>query len=152
MLVFKIDELTLEEQSSLKRLGVWKNDCPVPINRLRSVKLNSWNFEGKQQVDGQIMVLDAVAESVVQIFKTLYAQKFPLAKVRLMDHYKGDDAKSLSDNNTSCFNFRPIIGSTKLSMHDYGLAIDINPIQNPFIQFPENEIQNSIAIYSPLSS
>ena len=146
---FKIDELTLEEQSSLKSSRVWESDCPIPINRLRIVKLSYWNFEGKEQADGQIMVMDAVGDSVVQIFKTLYEKKFPLAKVRLMDHYEGDDAKSLNDNNTSCFNFRPIIGSTKLSLHGYGLAIDINPIQNPFIEFPENETKKSIAIYSP---
>jgi len=148
--VFQTDELTKSAISSLKQSGVWKSECPVPINRLRIIRLSYWDFEGQQHTDGEIMVLDAVAESVQQIFKTLYTQKFPLAKVRLMDSYQGDDAKSMEDNNTSSFNYRAIIGGSKISLHGYGLAIDINPIQNPFIHFPEDEGQKATAIYSPV--
>lgn len=83
-------------------------------------------------------------------FETLYNEKFPLAKVRLMDHYEGDDTRSMEDNNTSSFSYRAIIGGSKISLHGYGLAIDINPIQNPFIQFPDNEENKAIAIYSPV--
>jgi len=147
--LFQIDELATKEISALKQLGVWKSNCPVPIDRLRIVRLSYWDFEEQEHRDGELMVLDAVAEPVLQIFKALYAQKFPLAKVRLMDHYQGDDTKSMEDNNTSCFNCRSIIGGSTLSLHAYGLAIDINPIQNPFIQFPEGKDQRAIAIYSP---
>jgi hypothetical protein len=147
--LFQIDILTTSEISSLKQSGVWKSDCPTPLDRLRIVRLCYWDFEGQEHTDGEIMVLDAVAESVLQIFKTLHTQKFPLAKVRLMDHYQGDDTKSMKDNNTSCFNYRAIIGGSTISIHAYGLAIDINPIQNPFIQFPEGRGQKARAIYGP---
>lgn len=147
---FHIDKLTDREIVSLKESGVWKRECPVPINRLRIVRLSYWDFEKQEHTDGQIMVLDAVAEPVLKIFKTLYEQQFPLAKVRLMDYYKGDDTASMEDNNTSSFNCRAIIGGSKMSLHAYGLAIDINPVQNPFVQFPEEEGQKSIAIYSPV--
>lgn len=143
---FQIDKLNAEDISSLGQSQIWKDTCPVPLNRLRIVRVSSWDFEGHLHTDGEIMVLDAVAESVLQIFKTLYTQKFPLAKVRLIDHYQGDDAKSMNDNNTSCFNCRSIIGGSTLSLHAYGVAIDINPIQNPFVQFPEGK---DMAIYSP---
>lgn len=148
--LFKIDELIESEISSLKQSGVWESECPVSINRLRIVRLSYWDFEGQHHTDGEVMVLDAVAESVQQIFTTLYTQKFPLAKVHLMNKYHGDDAKSMEDNNTSGFNYRLIIGGSRISLHGYGLAIDINPIQNPFIQFPEDEGQKAIAIYSPI--
>ncbi len=147
--VFHIDKLTNNEVSSLINSGVWRSECPVPINRLRIVRLSYWNFEDKEHSDGQIMVLDAVAEPVLKIFKALYKQKFPLAKVRLVDHYKGNDTASMEDNNTSSFNCRAIIGGTKLSLHAYGLAIDINPVQNPFVEFPEEEAQKSLALYTP---
>lgn len=149
-LIFEVAELTEKEIFSLKTSKIWKSGCPVPINRLRIVRLSYWDFEDQQHTDGQIMVLDAVAKPVMRIFKTLYKEKFPLAKVRLMDHYEGDDTKSMEDNNTSSFNYRTIIGGSKISLHGYGLAIDINPIQNPFVQFPDNEKQKAIAIYSPV--
>lgn len=149
-LSFQIDTLTAKEESSLEQSGVWKSDCPVPMDRLRIIRLSYWDLEGQEHTDGEIMVLDAVAEPVLQIFKTLYIQKFSLAKVRLMDHYQGDDVKSMEDNNTSCFNHRSIIGGSTLSLHAYGVAIDINPIQNPFIQFPEGNDEKAIAIYSPV--
>ena len=113
---------------------------------LRIARLSYWDFEDKEHSDGQIMVLDAVAEPVLKIFKALYKQKFPLAKVCLVDHYKGNDTASMEDNNTSIFNCRAIIRGTKLSLHAYGLAIDINPVQNPFVEFPA---QKSLALYTP---
>lgn len=66
--IFEIAELTEKEISSLKTSKVWKSDCPVPIDRLRIVRLCYWDFEGQQHTDGQIMVLDAVAKSVMRIF------------------------------------------------------------------------------------
>jgi hypothetical protein len=145
--IFQIHKLTDQNIQSLKESGVWKPDCPVPFERLRILTVSNWEFGGAMITDGQIMVLDAVAKSVLDLFKDLFECHFPIAKVQLMDHYRGDDHQSMEDNNTTCFNWRVIAGSSKASLHGYGLAIDINPIQNPFIQFPECE--PNVAIFSP---
>ena len=78
--------------------------------------------------------MDAVADHVLQIFDTLRRRQFPIAKARLMNRYDGDDEASMSDNNTSAFNVRQIAGGGVISVHAYGLAVDINPIQNPYIK------------------
>jgi len=84
--------------------------------------------------DGEMIVLDAVAARVATIFDRLLHLRFPLAKARPINRYDGDDDASMADNNTSSFNDRPVAGGTSLSMHAYGLAIDLNPVQNPFLE------------------
>jgi hypothetical protein len=91
-------------------------------------------FDGQVHGDGEIMVMDAAADSVARIFARLREIGFPVAKARLIDHYDGNDDASIADNNTSAFNFRTVAGTNSLSMHAYGLAIDINPVQNPYVQ------------------
>ncbi len=76
---------------------------------------------------------DAVAPRVLHIFETLQARGFPLAKARPVEAYDGDDNASMADNNTSGFNDRPVAGTTRPSLHGYGAAIDLNPVQNPFL-------------------
>ncbi|MGF1807992.1 M15 family metallopeptidase, partial [Aliivibrio sifiae] len=84
---------------------------------------------------GQIVVLDAVAPYVDHIFTELYQQRFPIAQAKPIENYSGDDIKSMDANNTSAFNYRPITGKSSLSLHAYGVAVDINPLQNPFVEF-----------------
>lgn len=107
--------------------------CPVKTQRLRLLTLSYYDFEMHQHHDGQMIVLDAVADDVLKIFRKLYAKKFPIAKIKLMTHYQNDDAAALKDNNTSSFNCREITGGSKVSLHSYGVAIDINPVQNPYL-------------------
>lgn len=107
---------------------------PVSCRRLALVKFDYFGFDQKVHHDGEMVVLDAVADHVRNIFDTLLDRRFPLRKVRLLNHYEGDDDASMADNNTSSFNDRLVAGSNSLSMHAYGLAIDLNPEQNPFIQ------------------
>ena len=130
---FEINELPAEVQLSMKNSRVWSEECPVPMSKLRLLELSHYNF-ANQVVVGKMVVLDSVAEFVVSIFKELFALKFPIHNIGLVDEYNGDDELSMAANNSSCFNFRKIDGSELLSMHSYGLAIDINPVQNPFIQ------------------
>jgi len=81
--------------------------------------------------------MDAVSPYVAAIFDRLYELEFPINKAQPIRHYQGDDDLSMADNNTSAFNYRPIAGKRSLSVHAYGLAIDINPKQNPFVEFGE---------------
>jgi hypothetical protein len=106
---------------------------PVNCERLKLVKFAYVGFDMTLHEDGQIVVMDAVAPHVLRIFNTLRDIRFPIAKARLMNHYEGDDAVSMADNNTSAFNDRMITEGDAVSLHAYGLAIDVNPIQNPYV-------------------
>src|SRR5205085_493219 len=81
--------------------------------------------------DGEIVVLDAVADQALAIFAGLRMRRFPIQQARLMNAYDGDDDASIEANNTSAFNDRRVVGTDSISMHAYGVAIDINPVQNP---------------------
>lgn len=118
----------------LKASGVLREQAPVGCDRLTVVRFPYVDFSGARRDDGELMVLDAVAPEVSQLFRALYRRRFPLARARLIDHYGGDDEASMRDNNTSAFNQRAVSGGGPPSLHAYGLAIDINPVQNPFLQ------------------
>jgi hypothetical protein len=120
--------------SRLRERGVINANAPVGCDRLAVVRFPYVDFNGQDRDDGELMVLAAVAPEVRQLFQRLYQRRFPLARARLIEHYHGDDAASMQDNNTSAFNNRPVTGGGPPSLHAYGLAIDINPVQNPFVQ------------------
>lgn len=122
----------------MKRVGVWQDACPVPIERLSLLRIQHINFGGEEK-EGELIVLDAAAESITQIFAELYTVRFPIDKLRSIHHYDGDDELSMADNNSSCFCYRAIQGSAALSLHAYGLAVDINPLQNPYVSFDEQQ-------------
>ncbi len=111
----------------------WKKGCPVPFEKLRRVKVGYVGFDGRA-MQGELVVHQEVSEDVLAIFKELYAAGYPIKTVALVDSYKGDDTLSMDADNTSAFNYRPVIGSKTLSKHSYGIAIDINPIENPYIK------------------
>lgn len=87
---------------------------------------------------GKIIVNKKIAEDTVDIFKELYLNDYKIEKVELIDNYGGDDNLSMINNNTSAFNYRYIEGTTTLSNHSYGLAIDINPLYNPYVYKDSN--------------
>lgn len=93
--------------------GIWQGNCPVPLDRLRLLELSYYDFEGQSHMDGQMIVLDAVSKDVINIFKQLYKQKFPIAKIRLINDYDGSDELSMADNNSSAFICREITGGGK---------------------------------------
>ncbi|MDR3527352.1 MAG: M15 family metallopeptidase, partial [Rhizomicrobium sp.] len=109
--------------------------APVGCERLSLVTFSYVDFEGRSHADGQIVVLDAVAPRLLQIFEALQARGFPIAKAKPVEAYEGDDDASMADNNTSGFNDRPIAGTTRPSLHAYGVAIDLDPVQNPYLTF-----------------
>jgi hypothetical protein len=118
--------------------GSWKEGSPVSMNELSYVKVAYWGFDDRGHM-GELIVNKAVAQDVADIFEELYENKFPIEKIRLIDEYDADDTKSMENNNTSAFNYREVEGKPgKLSKHSYGLAVDINPVQNPYIY--KNEI------------
>lgn len=108
---------------------------PIQISYdvLAYVHILHYDFEGQVQ-EGELICNQAIAQDLVDIFRTLYEHQYAIEKVRLIDEYDADDELSMADNNTSCFNYRTVPGKTKLSNHSYGYAIDINPLYNPYVR------------------
>ncbi len=109
-------------------------DCTVPLDELRYVVLEYIDFEG-QKKKGEMICNKLIADDVLEIFYELCQSDYRIESIRLVDEFGGDDIASMQANNTSCFNFRVIEGTTKLSNHSFGLAIDINPLYNPYITY-----------------
>lgn len=126
--------ISAEQCVTMQATGVITKANPVTCARLRRVNFQHLDFDGMTAV-GNVVVFDAVADQVDSLFDALLAHRFPLQKARLMEHYQGDDQAAMRDNNTSAFNGRAITGGGSWSKHAYGLAIDINPMQNPYMAF-----------------
>lgn len=105
----------------------------MDITELRYLKMLCYGIDGNTYV-GEMIVNEKIADTVLEIFKTLYENQYPIERMVLVDNYQADDESSMSANNTSAFNFRQISGSSKLSNHSYGMAIDINPMYNPYVK------------------
>lgn len=105
----------------------------VDKNSLDYLKITYYGFDNKPHI-GDMVVSKEVSKEVIDIFKELYENKYPIEKVSLIDNYGADDELSMSDNNTSSFCYRVVDGSKVLSNHSKGLAIDINPLINPMVK------------------
>lgn len=105
----------------------------ISYEDLSYVHVLHYDFNGEVQ-EGELICNQAIAQDLVDIFQVLYENQYPIKKIKLIEEYGGDDESSMEDNNTSCFNYRTIAGSSKLSNHSYGYAIDINPLYNPYVK------------------
>lgn len=127
----------LTEDTKARITGSSYPDTQEPLQisyeELSYVHVLHYDFEGQIQ-EGELICNQAVAQDLVEIFYELYESQYPIEKIRLIDEYSADDEASMADNNTSCFNYRTVPGSTKLSNHSYGFAIDINPLYNPYVR------------------
>jgi hypothetical protein len=119
--------------ADMKATHVLNRGAPVGCERLKLVEFDYVDFQGRPHDDGRIVVLDAVADRVLRIFETLRERQFPIAKATLLNAYAGNDEASMTDDNTSGFNDRNVPDSTHKSLHAYGVAIDLNPVENPFV-------------------
>ncbi|MEV1239411.1 M15 family metallopeptidase [Nonomuraea sp. NPDC052129] len=110
----------------------WKPGCPVSYQDLRLITMTYWGFDDKAHT-GELVVRKTVTGDVVKVFGKLYAMRYPIKQMRLVDVYKGDDYDSIDADNTSAFNCRAATGSSNWSNHAFGEAIDINPRENPYV-------------------
>lgn len=111
----------------------------ISIDSLKYVRVIHYNFNHEIQV-GEIVVNQSIADDAVNIFRELYENEYEIQSMFLVDRYwtgDGDttDYASIEVNNTSSFLYRKATGSSKLSKHAYGMAIDINPQQNPYVSY-----------------
>ena len=111
----------------------YKKDCPLPLSELRYLHVLHKNLSGKT-LEGELICNVRIAEPLTDIFRKLFTENYHIEKIRLIDEYEADDELSMSENNSSCFNFRYVSFTKRISLHGYGLAVDINPLYNPYIK------------------
>ena len=118
----------------LKRItGVSYRENPdIQPGDLRYLRMLHRNAEGQIQI-GEMIVNARIADDVLEIFRALFDADYPIARMVLVDEYGADDNASMAANNTSAFNYRKIANTDTLSRHAHGLAIDVNPLYNPYI-------------------
>lgn len=128
----------LPDQVKERITGIsYKENPDITYDELRYLKVLYYDFQAETQI-GEIICNQAIAQDLVEIFYELYQNEYQIEKIELVDEYGGDDTLSMEANNTSCFNYRVVDGTTRLSKHALGLAIDINPYYNPYIVYNKN--------------
>jgi hypothetical protein len=111
----------------------WEPDCPVGLDELHLVVLTHRGFDGRLH-RGELVVHRTVAEDLGTVFTRLQRADVPLQRVERIEHYDGSDERSMAANNTSAFNCRLTTSGSRFSEHAYGTAVDLNPIQNPYVR------------------
>jgi hypothetical protein len=110
----------------------WHRGCPVHHSKLRLLEVSYWGFDGDVH-RGRLIVHRSQQQAVRAVIKRLFRLRYPIRRMELIDRYGADDHRSMSADNTSAFNCRFVAGTSRWSMHAYGRAIDINPIENPYV-------------------
>jgi hypothetical protein len=129
-----VNILKIGPELAARMTGVsWHEGCPVPIEDLRLLDIGHVDFEGRD-TRGQLVIAASVAEDVAAVFQEAYNARFPIERMELSHVFGGKDEPSMAANNTSGFSCRPVTGGKGWSAHALGLAIDINPRQNPYVR------------------
>ena len=123
----------LPSEASENTLNVGEQN-DISYADLRYVHIIHYDFDGNL-AEGELICHNFIAEDLLEIFYDLYVSEYQIEKVTLIENYNGDDTASMADNNTSCFNYRVVDGTKSLSKHALGLAVDINPLYNPYIRY-----------------
>ena len=110
----------------------WQPGCPVGFADLRLITLRRWGMDGAAHA-GRLVVHRDQARKIVRVMRRLFEVRFPIRRMWLIDAFAGSDRRSMRWNNTSAFNCRYVAGTTRWSQHAYGRAIDVNPVQNPYV-------------------
>lgn len=110
----------------------WHAGCPVGPSQLSLLRLPYVGFDGVRHT-GELVVRSSAVTDLVKVFRSLYSQRFPIRSMRLVDEFGGSDDDSMAVDNTSAFNCRQAVGGSGWSQHAFGLAVDINPRENPYV-------------------
>jgi D-alanyl-D-alanine carboxypeptidase len=112
----------------------WHRGCPVAPAQLRRLRVSYWGFDRRAHTGALVVNAHAVAP-LTRVFSRLYTARFPIRRMRSIDAYGGSDERSLAADNTAAFNCRYAVapGRKRWSVHAYGLAIDVNPVENPYV-------------------
>ena len=134
---FYISQITNDIFARIKGKS-YKDDCTLPLEELRYIHVFHKDKDGVKH-PGEMIVNKHIAEHVLKVMKELYKNNYPIEKIRLIDEYDADDELSMEDNNSSCFNFRFISHTKKISKHGLGLAVDINTLYNPYTKIVDGK-------------
>ena len=116
----------------------WHDNPYIRRSDLRYLRISHYDLEGRPHV-GELICNKLIADKLLSIFRELYKAKYPIQQMRLPDVYGADDERQMRANNTSCFCYRNISDSKNLSKHARGLAIDINPLYNPYVRYSKKD-------------
>ena len=122
-----------EEVVTRMRGRSFPDNAKISMDQLRYLTLPHYDFDGNIQ-KGEMVCNKAIAHDLLCIFRALFSKAYPIYSMHLVDDFDADDEASMQANNTSCFNYRYITGTKILSRHAYGMAVDINPLQNPCVR------------------
>lgn len=137
---------------SVRRVVVgrnWHPGCPVGIGDLRLVRVSYHDFRGGVR-RGPLIVHEHMAADVLWVFRRIFSAGFPIHRIALPPRYRPPRPEDrLSTRNlTSAFNCRPATGNPgSLSHHSYGWAIDINPLQNPYVRSDGSVLRRAVKPY-----
>jgi D-alanyl-D-alanine carboxypeptidase len=124
----------LDEATKTAMVGVvWRKGCPVGLEDLRRITFRHWSFDGTTAI-GSLVVNAEVSVGIESVLKELFEARFPIASAKPIEVFGGDDDRSTMANNSSAFNCRAVTGGKSFSEHAWGRAIDINPVQNPYVR------------------
>ncbi len=141
--IFSYSEISTDIKNKMLGSSMPKNE-PISFDDLSYLKLTYYGFDEKTHI-GEMIVNKDVAEEVVEIFKELYMEKYPIEKIKLIDEYNASDELSMKDNNSSSFCYRTVSGTDVISNHGKGVAIDINPLYNPHVNTSTNKVSPDTA-------
>ena len=130
--VFSAEPIPASVEARMRGVS-YPDDAEIKLSDLRYLRLSYVGFDGREQV-GELVCNKAIADDLVAIFRDLYEARYPIRSIRLIDDFGGDDETSMAADNTSCFNYRKKTGMRELSKHALGLAVDINPFENPYVR------------------
>jgi hypothetical protein len=132
--VFSAAVEPISHERAREMIGVsWHPGCPVSISQLRLIAMDHWGFDG-QPHRGELVVHEVVADDIVNVFGQLFTARFPILRMECIERFDGDDNRSMAADNTSAFNCREIAGGGPYSVHSWGKALDINPLENPYVK------------------
>jgi hypothetical protein len=110
----------------------WRPGCPVGLSDLSYLRLTYLGFDGATHL-GEMVVAATAARQVTAVFEQLFQHRYPIRSMKLVDGFGGSDDDSMAADNTSAFNCRHITGGSAFSQHSYGDAVDVNPVENPYV-------------------
>ncbi|MCI8298756.1 MAG: M15 family metallopeptidase [Lachnospiraceae bacterium] len=130
--LFYSEEIGEKLQQRISGISYQENEH-ISLSELRYLRVLHMGFDGQTHI-GELIVNASIAEDILEIMSELYKNSYPIEKMVLIDEYDAEDEPSMSDNNTSAFNYREIAGTSRISRHSFGVAIDINPRFNPYVK------------------
>ena len=145
---FSIRQISDDLFDRMKAGNTYKEDCIVPREDLRYLLVLHKDKEGNIH-QGEMVVHKLIAEDVLEIFEKLYDADYPIERMVLPDNYMADDETMMRDNNSSCFNFRFISHTNRISKHGLGMAVDINTLYNPYHKIVKNEDGTTKEVIEP---